>query len=492
MFTRIWQFIRGVIAKVIPFKSIEAVERIETPISSEMAQKLDDWYDEYRGKASWLGKPYMRSLNLPAFISCEIARQIVLEMEWNISGTEKDEQGGNIANPRSEYLKAEFDKCIKQLRLKLEQGCAAGGMTIKPYPKEDGHIYFDFTMDWSLYPISFDGSGHLCDVIFRDTFVEGKIFYTRLERHRVEGKRIHVTHRAFKSTVQDMIGTEIPLSDVPIWSDLEREVWLENTDGLMFGWYKTAIANNVDTESPMGVSVFSRAEKLIADADEQYSRLMWEYEGSELAIDVDPSVLRPKKVPGANGKSEGMEMPRLNERLFRGVDMGQDDTYKVFSPPIRDGSLLSGLGQILCRIEDQCGLSRGTLVDAPADARTATELKILKQRTYTTITGNQESLEACLRDVVRAMDKYASLYKLAPEGDYEVSFEWDDSIITDTNQQMLERVQMVNLGAMSVAELREWYLGETPTQAAGAIQKIKAEQMEQAMAMAALQQETEP
>ena len=486
MFTRIWNFIRGVIARVIPFKSIEAVERIETPISSEMAQKLDDWYDEYRGFASWLGEPYMRSLNLPAFISSEIARQITLEMKWNISGTEKDEQGGKVSNPRSEYLSAEFEKCIDQLSLLLEQGCAAGGMTIKPYPKEDGHIYFDFTMDWSLYPIAFDGAGHLTDVIFRDTYTEGKVFYTRLERHRVEGKRVHVTHRAFKSQTRDMIGTEVPIRDVPVWQDLEPEVWLENTDGLMFGWYKTAIANNVDTESPMGVSVFSRAEKLIEDADTQYSRLLWEYEGSELAIDVDPSVLRPKK--GRDG--EGMEMPRLNQRLFRGVDMGQDDTYHVFSPQIRDASLLSGLAQILSRIEDQCGLSRGTLVDAPADARTATELKILKQRTYTTITKNQTALGGCLRDVVRAMDKYATLYKLAPEGKYEVSFEWDDSIITDTNQQMLERLQMVSNGSMSAAELREWYLGETPTQAAAAIKKIREDQIQQAAALAMLEQET--
>ena len=481
MFTRIWNFIKGVIARLIPFKSIEAVEKIETPISSEMAQKLDDWYDEYRGRASWLGEPYMRSLNLPAFICSEVARAITLEMNWNITGTEKDADGGSISNPRSEYLKTEFDRCMKNLRLKLEKGCAAGGMTIKPYPKEDGHIYFDFTPNWSLYPIAFDGDGHLCDVIFRDTYTEGKVFYTRLERHRVEGDRIHVTHRAFKSMSRDMIGTEVPIRSVPVWSDIEPEAYLENTEGLLFGWYKVAIANNIDVESPMGVSIFSRAEKLIHDADEQYSRLMWEYEGSELAIDVDPTVLRPKK----DGK--GMELPRLNERLFRGVDMGQDDTYNVFSPPIRDASLLSGLGQILCRIEDQCGLSRGTLIEAPADARTATELKILKQRTYTTISDNQASLETCLRDVVRTMDKYATLYNLAPEGDYEVSFEWDDSIITDTNQQMLERIQMVQLGAMSTAELREWYLGETPTQSAEAIRKIKEEQMAQAMALAAME-----
>ena len=121
-----------------------------------MVNALDDWYNLYLNRAEWLSDT-VKSLNLPAFISSEIARQIVLEMKWNITGKNADGEtqeadGGDVMNPRAEYLKKEFERCIATLRLKLEQGCAAGGMTVKPYPK-DGHIYFDWTMDWSLYPI---------------------------------------------------------------------------------------------------------------------------------------------------------------------------------------------------------------------------------------------------------------------------------------------------------------------------------------------------
>ena len=65
------------------------------------------------------------------------------------------------------------------------------------------------------------------------------------------------------------------------------------------------------------------------------------------------------------------------------------------------------------KIEDQSGLARGTLSDANTEARTATELTILRNRTYTTIADNQQALERALREVVRAMDKYADLYNLA-------------------------------------------------------------------------------
>lgn len=479
MFTRLLQFIRQVVRKIIPYKDIESVEKIETPLSDDMVNALDAWYEMYRDEAYWLSDD-VKSLNLPAFVSSELARQIVLEMKWHITGKKKDgeDSGKEVMNPRAEYLRQEFERCIRVLRQKLEQGCAAGGMTIKPYPK-GGHIYFDWTMDWSLYPIAFDDDGNMADVIFRDTYTEGKTIYTRLERHVVEGDNVKITQRAFKSTSRDSIGTEIDLKDVPFWSELLPEVTVQKTGGQMFGWYKVASANSIDVDCPMGASCFCKAVKTIKEADLQYSRLLWEYEGSELAIDVDPTVLRPKKTEGG-----GFEMPKLNQRLFRSVDVNKNegDLYNVFSPAIRDAALINGLNQIMMRIEDQCGLARGTISDANVEPRTATELRIVKQRSFATVADNQKALENCLKDVVRVMDLYATLYKLAPEGDYDVSFEWDDSIITDSEQQMSERMILRNNGIMGKVEFRMWYFNETKEQAQAAVDAVAEEEAREQMA----------
>jgi A118 family predicted phage portal protein len=476
LFSRLISLIKGVIRKLIPYKSIEQVEHIDSPLSPEMINALDEWYMLYLNKAPWLKPDTVKSRNLPAFISSELARSITLELEWNITGKDangntQDADGKELTNPRAEYLKSEFEKCMENLRGKLEQGLASGGMTIRPYPK-DGHIYFDWTMAWGLYPLAFGDDGQLTDVIFRDTYTEGKTIYTRLERHKAEGDNVHITQRAFKSNMRDSIGTEIPLKSVTQWATLEPEATVTDAEGQLFGWFKTAAANCIDVDSPMGVSCYAKAVDVIKQADLQYSRLLWEYEGSELAIDVDPMVLRQKK----DGK--GQEMPRLNERLFRGVDRGSDDSYDVFSPTIRDASLVNGLNELYKSVEDLCGLSRGTISDANTDARTATELKINKQRSYATVSDNQKALEHCLKDVIRAMDKFASIYNLAPEGDYDVSFSWDDSIITDTEQQTNERLMFLNAGIISKQEMREWYFGETKAQAKAAIQAISDEQSE--------------
>ena len=476
---------------MIPYKNIEQVEDIDTSLSTDMINALDTWYKMYKNEAPWISEN-VKSMNLPALISSEIARQVVLEMKWSITGkgengeTKDETTGADITNPRAEFLKKEFEKLVSVLRQKLEQGCAAGGMLIKPYPNSyDGRIYFDWTMDWSISPIAFDDDGNLCDVVIPDIYTEGKTTYTRLERHTVKGNDVVITHRAFKSNVPDSIGVEIPLSQVDRWASLPPEAKVTDVNGPLFGWFKVASANNVDVDSPMGASVFSKAVDVIREADEQWSRILWEFEGSELAVDVDPTALRPRK--DASGL---METPKLNERLFRqlDIDKGDRDLYEVFSPNIRDASLINGLIQILYRVEDLCGLSRGTIADVNQSERTATELKINKQRSYVTISGNQKALEDCLRNVIRAMDKYASVYNLAPEGEYDVSFDWDDSILTDRDQQNQEMLMLLNSGIISKVEYRMWYFGETKAQALAAIEEVQNEQVSSMAALSLLPQ----
>lgn len=536
---------------MIPYRSIEQAERIETPLTVDMTNAVEKWYQMYLDQAPWVDRESVYSLNLPAFISGEIARQVLLEIKWNITGKSAEETGEEVMNPRAEYLKEEFEKLIDStaFRAKLEQGCAAGGMIIKPYPNtETGHIHFDWAMDWGFYPIAFDDDGNLTDFIIPDIFREGRTIYTRLERHTVingkgetegddqgagdktpsaekqarEGAKqpyadnreenaqerredketeradnskqerekragapqrqpqaqrkvtrsIRITQRAFKSNVEDSLGREINLEDVPRWNHLQPEAIVTETEAPLIGWFKVAASNTVDVDSPLGASVYARAADTIRQADMQYSRILWEYEASEMAIDVDPSALRPRKVAGG-----GMEMPKLNQRLFRAIDIdkGDRDLYEVFAPQIRDSALFVGLNNLLMRIEDQCGLSRGTISDANVEPRTATELKIVRARSYQTITDNQRALEKCLKDVVAAMDRYATIYHLAPEGEYDVSFEWDDSILTDTDQQTQERLMLMNSGIMSKVEFRMWYFGETRAQAEAAIASVNQE-----------------
>ena len=457
-------------SRLIPYRNIEQVERIRTPVAPEMARALALWYDLYRDRAPWKEPGKVKSLNLAASAAGEIARQVTMELAWDVTGTDTGAEGRPAENPRAAYLKAQLEKLMDVLRRKLEQGCAAGGMIVKPWPDvENGRICFDFAMDWSIYPLAFDGAGNLVDVIIPDVYREGETIYTRLERHTLAGEDVTITQRAFKSNREGVLGVEVPLASVARWAALEPAAVIVGAKGPLFGWFRVASANSVDVDCPLGASVYARAVDVLKEIDAQYSRLLWEFEGGELAVDVDPTALCEK----SDGR--GRVLPRLNERLFRAVDTGAENTYEVFAPTLRDASLVNGLNQLLIRFEDLCGLSRGTYSDANVDARTATELKIVRQRSYATVADNQKALEKCLRDVLRAMDVYATLYQLAPEGSWEASFEWDDSILTDVDQQLQQRLLLLNAGVLGRAELRQWYLGETEEQARAAVAAVEAE-----------------
>ena len=163
----------------------------------------------------------------------------------------------------------------------------------------------------------------------------------------------------------------------------------------------------------------------------------------------------------------------LQNRLFRKIDLNNESTYNVFNPVFRDVSLLNGLNTMLMRIEDVCELARGTLSDVNQDARTATEIAVLKQRSYAANAQLQKALESTLKDVVYIMDVYATLYELAPDGDYDVSIEWDDSIEVDRESEMSKRLTLVQNGLSSKVEFRMWYYGETEEQAIQALDRIQ-------------------
>lgn len=512
MASGIWDKIKELVRKMIPKKNIEEVLHVTPMMSDRMADAIQLWSDMYEGHSPWLREPTFEdaerivSLGLPAFISSEKARMVTLEMKSEITSPEDSQEDKETVSvstkplTRAEYLEKQYKKLKRQLRRQLEYGIAKGGLVIKPYivqhkksvaendalqfdeDMDEYEIEFDYIQADRFFPLSFDANGKVVEAAFIQTKSDKarQRVYIRLEYHKLEDNKVTVHNLAFESTDMSLansnniktasnLGRQISLTDVPEWASLEPTTTIQNIDRLLFAYFKMPDANTVDPYSPLGVSGFSRAVSLIKDADEQYSRLIWEYEGSELALDVDRDAM-------SYYEGEGTQLPRKQQRLFRRVDLNAEDTYNVFSPAIRDASILNGLNNIFMRIEDVCGLSRGVISDINVqEVRTATELKIQKQRSYATNADIQMALQDALDDTIYVMDVYCTLYKVTPEGDYSVSYEWDDSIIMDAESELAKRVTLLQNGLASKLEVRMWYFGETEAQAQEALDRVREE-----------------
>lgn len=428
--------------------TVEEALNVNLEVSEKMADTIDLWTKIYEGKAPWTGADETKSLNLGSSIASEMARLVTLEMESEITG-EVDSEGNASTNDRAEYLNNQYQNIINKLRVQTEYAVAKGGMVFKPYVDGD-RIAIDYVQADSFYPVEFNSSGDLIAAIFPEILDRGEDIYTRLEyQHLLPDGTYYVSNTSFKKKKdEEGLGKPIALTSVPEWEDLEAELNIRGpgdkpVERSLFSYFKVPTANNIDTNSHLGVSIYSRAVDLIKEADLQWSKILWEYEGTELAIDVSLDLLRG-----------GTELPKGKKRLFRELDSEDTNLYKVFSPNIRDDNLFNGLNRILQRVELNVGLAYGTLSDLQVVEKTATEIIASKQRSYSTVSDIQKSLEASLDNLLYAMDFLATMYNLAKDGEYETSYYWDDSIIIDEQAEIAIMMQEIAAGLIKP----EYYL----------------------------------
>lgn len=415
--------IRQVIKKMLGKEKVKDALGVDVAISDRMGQAIELWAKMYENKPPWVKKNVL-SCGLSAAVAAEMARLVTLELQTEVSG--------------NDFLDTEYQAVIEDIRRYCEYGCAKGGLSFKPYVT-DGHIEVDTVQADRFFPTGYNSRGEITSAVFVETLNKGKQTYTRLELHEWNGSSYTIHNRVYVKSDTDTtenLGREVSLTAVPEWADLEPETNIENVEKPLFAYFKVPNANNIDDQSPLGVSVYSRAVSDIREADRQWTRIVWEYEGSELAVDVDNTMFQKDERTGK------WDLPEGRERLFRMMDMeDNNEKYKVYSPQIRDESLFNGMNQILRRIEFNCGLAYGTLSNPENVDKTAEEIKASKQRSYSTVSDIQKSLQKALEHLVYAMDVLAQISGLQGGKSYELSFNWDDSIVIDKEQELLSMQQ---------------------------------------------------
>ena len=348
----------------------------------------------------------------------------------------------------------------------MEYACAGGGLIFKPYINGD-KINVEIVHANMFLPTSYNAGQEITGAYFIYRHWEGKIVYTRLEKHSFEDDgRYHIENTCYESMNFESIGSPCPMTEVPEWADIDQDVYLLNIEKPLFAYFKMPIGNQIDKSSPLGASIYSKAVPRIKEADKQYSRVLWEYEGGELAIEASNDAFR--HVNGLPLLPEGKERLYRVNNIDTAVSGGSFMT--PWNPTLRDTNLWNGFNKLLMEIEDDCSLTRGSLSEPNDVARTATEIINTKQQSYALIHDIQESLSDALTDLVDAMHALAVLYELSPNSNYELNITFDDAIVIDAEAERLRDQQEVREGLMMKYEYRmKWYHEDEAT----ARQKVK-------------------
>lgn len=445
-------FVNTVRRALFPQAAAEREFGVSPAVSMTMEQQITLWYAMLVNTPPWQDCN-VKAVGLPAAICREVTRPTLVEFTANITGSQ-----------RADYLNDGFQLAKENFSKALELGLALGGVALKPYIYGD-KLLVDMTGAAGFQPTKFDPTGRCIGGVFRDkpVKVNGK-YYVRLESHDLTDTVYTIKNKAYYSDSTGSVGAPAPLDVVPEWADIQEEVTIQNMDGPLFAYFKPPIANTADTNSLCGMSIYGDAAtvELIKQADEQWERLRWEYKSGERKVLMD-------------GNTSTANM--FDKRLFEiGAFTADGDFYQFLNPELRNDAVYKGFQDVLRRIEFNVGLSYGDISDPQTVEKTATEIRSGKQRKYVLISSIQTALEHTFDALIYAMDVYATLYGLAADGEYEVTYDWGDSILDDQetkDNEFARDLQLLNAGIMNDWEFRAKYFNEDEATAKAALPKAQ-------------------
>lgn len=382
--------------------------------STEMNGAIRTWDDISTGRPPWMDEnDEIGTVNMAKLISDTRAKLAVLDIGIAISGS-----------TRADYLQKLADDLLRRLPDRLSDADRLGGMIVK----WNGYTW-DFILPGDFGITSQDDNGDITGAIFAAYTTQGETRFTRLEYHRFEGStdesRVYrVSNKAFRDKQnakgEPVLGEEVPLDQVDAWAHMEPEVYIRNLEKPLFAFYRVPGSNTIDAASPLGLSVFSNALTELRAVDIAISRKDSEVEDSKHITFVGQALIR------AAGNS-GIQLPRF----VKGLGMGMNDTevsaIHEHVPTLLTDQRIKDINFDLSLAGVKCGFSEGVFVlDGQTGMITATQVEADDRDTIQTIKTDRDALKTALEQAFYGANALATLYNLAPLGEYEVNFNFGD------------------------------------------------------------------
>lgn len=385
-------------------------------------------------------------INFNSIFSNKLANYVINDSNVNITG----------GNARVELLDKTIQSMWKKAKKITSMGFGYGGVILVPYVKS-GKIYYNIVSQSRVTIDEVEGENIIGATIIADkrTVNRGignsKTYY-RLTNYRVRNGNIEITQK-----FTDENGHEVAVPD--FWKNIELKKVITGVDRALFGYIKSPI-NNRKTDDKYGVPITYGCDSTIAEIKETMKQLYREYKLKETFVGADSTMFNGKDSLPLNG-------------LFKKVDAGDDNFFEVFDPAFRPYT--ERLQELYQRLEHEIGTSAGILSEVNTANATATEIKRSMFDSYTIVDDMRSNIEKGIEDFLYSANVLANAYNLTPQGDYEVSFDWDYSLLEDSQETFSQLITAQSKGIISEVEVRQWLKpDETLEDSQKAIEEIKA------------------
>ena len=412
-------------------------------------------------------------LNMSAALCSEIAGMVwtdQCDVDVSTAGYENAEQ-----DPLHDFVQYVLRRNNFQIKMteSIEQAAALGGQALKAWyeVKRDrdgneipgtGEIRIGYAMADQFVPVGWTNAG-VSDAIFVSRQAKGGYYYTLLEWHLWDGTTYTIKNELYRAEIkkegvggdQDILGFRYPLSYLYPYLD---EVITIPVSKQLFTYFRTPRANNIDDNSPLGVSVYANAMDTLHAIDICFDSFVREFRLGKKRIIVPARMIRTVTDP-ATGKQ--VRYFDATDETYEALSTDDPDTLKIQdnSVSLRVEEHVEALNALLNLLCLQVGLSFGTFsFDAKGGLKTATEVVAENSKTYKTIKNFQNQIIPAVQDLVDAIIEVAALYELTWDGmsiaqlaarGYEVKVSLDDGVTQDRQTNINEGITLVGAGLMS-------------------------------------------
>lgn len=394
----------------------------------------------------------IEEINFTSIFANKLANFVVSDSTVDIVGSSK----------RTQMLTDTLNLVMSKSKKIVGMQLGYGGVCLVPYIN-NGEILYTIVEQDRLTIDKKDGEKITGATLLAEqkTITYGSITdtYFRWVNYKIENGILTMTQK-----YTDKQGSEIDVSNIPEWASINPVEMIMNVDRVLFGYIQSPINNRIGNDK-YGVPITFGCEHTIAEIKECLKQIAREFALSEKFVGVDVSMF--------DKDSQGR--PKLPKNgLFKTFRSDTDDFFQEFSPAIRESSYYARLQELYTRLEKEIGVSKGFLTDMETSNATATEIKRAMYDTFTLVADIRKCFEKGLQDFIYACNVLANRYNLSPLGDYELAFNWDYSLLTDTEVEFNHYMQGVSQGVIKKEELRQWIIpNETLEESKKAIEEIE-------------------
>jgi A118 family predicted phage portal protein len=424
-------------------------------VSSAFYDKIEEWKRWYRGKVLsfhnydvFLAKGQktvveMASLGMSKKICEDWADLLYNEKTFIVVD---DKEGQEI-----------FDEVLKENNFEVlgnelvEKAFMAGTGAFVLRKDGEDKIKIDYVAGDMIFPLEWE-NGQVRACAFGSIVIREKNKYFYLQSHERKNNRYIISNRFYPI---ERSNGNISAAAVE-FSDVESEVVYE-TDVSLFALIKPNIANNVEENNPLGISVYANAIDQIKACDIAF-------DGSSVAMKVG----RPRIAISAEAvkvDEEGNAIPIVDTRdvaLYSvPVRYGDNKTLvEDITTSYRANEYLATLEKNLLLLSQKVGFGERAYRFESGSVATATQVIAENSKMFRTMKKHQKILTQCFRDLVKGI-----LFLSGYDKEVNVTVNYDDSIIEDTGARKGQMLAEVQAGIANKWEYRMEFYGEDEEQA---------------------------